>query len=133
MLRSCTPVLYVDAIEPVLPFWERLGFARVAEVPHGDRLGFVIFVRDGVQVMYQTHASVDADVPGVPMARDGTVSVGLYLSVDDLETVARAMEGETPAVPRRTTFYGADEIGWREPGGHFVVFAQHAPEEGAAG
>jgi hypothetical protein len=25
---------------------------------------------------------------------------------------------------RRTTFYGMHEIGVREPGGHFVVFAQ---------
>ena len=27
-------------------------------------------------------------------------------------------------VPRRQTFYGMDEIGVREPGGHVVMFAQ---------
>lgn len=37
-----TPVLIVPAIEPVLPLWESIGFARTAEVPHGDALGFVI-------------------------------------------------------------------------------------------
>ena len=29
-------------------------------------------------------------------------------------------------VPRRQTFYGADEIGVREPGGNLVMFAQHS-------
>ncbi|HUP61024.1 MAG TPA: hypothetical protein VNA69_11450 [Thermoanaerobaculia bacterium] len=41
-----TPVLIVPAIEPVLPLWESIGFTRTAEVPHGDRLGFVILLVD---------------------------------------------------------------------------------------
>jgi hypothetical protein len=27
-------------------------------------------------------------------------------------------------MPRRETSYGSTEIGYREPGGHFVTFAQ---------
>ena len=30
----------------------------------------------------------------------------------------------TLLLPRRTTFYGATEVGYREPGGHVVTFAQ---------
>jgi hypothetical protein len=30
----------------------------------------------------------------------------------------------TLVLPRRTTFYGMDEIGVREPAGHIVMFAQ---------
>ena len=127
MLRSLTPVLYVDGIEPVLPFWtDRLGFTCVAQVPHGDAIGFVILQRDGLEVMCQTHASIADDVPAALSPGDGR-SVGLYLGVDDLDAVANAMAGIAPVVPRRRTFYGADEIGWREPGGHVVLFAQAAP------
>src|ERR1035441_6702199 len=43
-----TAVLYVDKVEDSLTFWgERMGFERVAEVPEGDRLAFVILIRDG--------------------------------------------------------------------------------------
>jgi uncharacterized glyoxalase superfamily protein PhnB len=130
MIRSLTPVLHVDQIEPVLRFWvDRLGFTLAAQVPHEGALGFVILARDGVEVMYQTRASVAADVPAASSEGAGR-SVGLYVAVDDLGAVARALAGVEPVVPRRRTFYGADEIGWREPGGHVVLFAQHS--EGAA-
>jgi hypothetical protein len=39
MIKKVTPVLIVDRIEPLLPLWDALGFARAAEVPHGDVLG----------------------------------------------------------------------------------------------
>ena len=43
-MKKLTPILVVDAIEPCLPFWtQRLGFTVNAEVPEGDRLGFVMF------------------------------------------------------------------------------------------
>ncbi|HEY0780477.1 MAG TPA: hypothetical protein VGD56_21150 [Gemmatirosa sp.] len=137
MIRSLTPVLYVDRIEPVLPFWvDRLGFTVVAEVPHGDTIGFALLQRDGVELMYQTRASVAADVPAA-LSFDGrpdggaagrVPSGGLYVDVPDLDAVARAFADQPPVVPRRRTFYGTDEIGWREPGGHVVLFAQHAAD-----
>ena len=34
-------------------------------------------------------------------------------------------------VPKRTTFYGATEVGVREPGGNLIVFAMQGQEEGA--
>jgi uncharacterized glyoxalase superfamily protein PhnB len=122
MLRL-TPVLVVDAIEPALPFWvDRLGFNQTAEVPHEGQLGFVILERDGVQVMYQSRASVAADVP--PLASAPQQGTFLFLVVDDLNAVAAALDGVATVVPRRTTFYGADELIVREPCGNTVTFAQ---------
>ena len=120
-----SPVMVVDAIEPCLPFWiERLGFAQGATVPDGDRLGFVILSRDNVEVMYQTRASVAADMPALADLPGGN-SITLYIDVSDLDVVERAMHGVPLVVPRRKTFYGADELGVREPGGNIVLFAQH--------
>lgn len=122
-MKKLTPVIIVDAIEPCVPFWERLGFTKTAEVPDGDRLGFVILVKDGVEVMYQTHESVEKDAPGlVPRSRGH--GAGLFIEVSDVASVERALDGIDVVVPRRTTFYGMDEIGVREPGGHVVMFAQ---------
>lgn len=126
-MQKATAVLCVEEIEPVLPFWmDRLGFEKTAEVPHGDRLGFVILQRGGVEIMYQTRDSVAEDVPllaGTPMG--GTL---LFVQVDDLDEVARALDGIEPVVPRRKTFYGADELIVREPAGNVVTFAQFAAE-----
>ena len=59
MIKKLTPVLYVEEIEPCLDLWvNRLGFARTVEVPEGDKLGFVTLAKDGVEVMYQSRASV---------------------------------------------------------------------------
>ena len=122
-MKKLTPVIVVDAIEPVLPFWrDQLGFAVTAEIPHGDRLGFVILQRDGVEVMYQSRASVAADVPA--MARgDGTRTV-LFLEVEDVEDVARRMKEFETIVPMRKTSYGSTEFFVRAPCGSAVGFAQ---------
>jgi uncharacterized glyoxalase superfamily protein PhnB len=130
MKPNCTklsPVLVVDAIEPALPFWTgRLGFAVTVQVPLAEGrpdLGFAILQQGAVEVMLQTRASVAGDVPA--LAKEPNRAT-LYVEVADIEAVARAVQGLEIVVPRRTTFYGADEIGVRAPGGHVVLFAQHA-------
>ena len=130
-IQSLTPVLIVEAIEPVLHFWrDRLGFAVLTEVPHEGTLGFVILGRDGAMVMYQTRQSVAADVPA--LAQDMGRGVGLFLQVADVDAIERALEGVPRVLPRRRTFYGMDEVIVREPAGFAVTFAQRI-EESAAG
>ncbi|HYR27826.1 MAG TPA: VOC family protein [Thermoanaerobaculia bacterium] len=121
-----TPVLVVPEIEPVLPLWEALGFARVAEVPHGDKLGFVILAGDGAEVMYQTLDSVRADEPLVlEKSQPGTVS--LFIEVPKLdEIVAKLPAGTDVFVERRVTPYGATETMLRDAAGNVIVFAEFA-------
>lgn len=126
-MKRLTPVLAVEAIEPVLPFWtERLGFTKTVEVPEGDKLGFVILEKDGVQVMYQTWHSVEKDVPA--LARESRGPAFLFLEVASIADVQKRLAGVQPVVPLRTTFYGATELIVREPGGHIVTFAEFAQE-----
>lgn len=123
-MKKLTPILYVERIEPAISFWvDRLGFERGAEVPHEDHLGFLILEKDGVEVMYQSRASVQADAPALAerMPMEGSF---LFFEVDDLDAVERALEGVEQVVPRRKTFYGAEEIFVREPAGNMVGFAQ---------
>ena len=121
-MKKLTPVLNVETIEPVLPGWvDRLGFEKTAEVPHEDALGFVILKQGSVEIMYQTRASVEADLgsdAGIPLG--GT---SLFIEVDDLDDVERRLDGVQHVIPRRKTFYGADEIVVREPAGNLVIFA----------
>jgi len=123
-LLKSTPVLFVDAIEPSLPFWqERLGFQRQTEVPDGDRLGFVILGNGSVEVMYQSIAMLKQDSAAHAVRFDNDRTF-LFVEVDDIGALAKALDGFEIVMPRRETFYGSVEIGYREPGGHFVTFAQ---------
>jgi uncharacterized glyoxalase superfamily protein PhnB len=123
--RKITATLAVDAIEPALPFWsERFGFTATVSVPlkgEGGPLGFVILQRDDVEVMLQTRDSIRLDV--ATLADEPNRSF-LFVEVADIEAIAAAADGCEIVVPRRQTFYGADELGVRAPGGHLVVFAQ---------
>ena len=126
LFRKLTPVLMVDAIEPCLPLWlDRLGWEQTAAVPEGDRLGFVILAKDGLELMYQSWASVEKDL-GQRREHPPTTSVALYFEVADLADIERRIQGVPVALPRRRTFYGMDEIGVHEAGGHLVIFAQPA-------
>ena len=125
-VKKLTPVLSVEAIEPCLDFWTRLGFEKTVEMPHEERLGFVILKSGSVEIMYQTRASVAEDVP--PLASAPLAGTFLFLEVDDVDAVEHALAGVEHVIPRRKTFYGADEVIVREPGGNVVTFAQFASE-----
>jgi hypothetical protein len=120
-LKRITPVLIVDEIEPCLSFWDALGFDRTADTDHEGRLGFVMLEKSGLEIMYQTRASIAADIPELgdtPQA--GTY---LFLEVMDLDATLEAIAGAPIVFPRRRTSYGMEEIGVREPGGNTLTFA----------
>ena len=124
-LKQLTPVLIVEAVEPCLRFWvDRLGFAITNQVPGPDgKLIFASVQLGPVEVMYQTRASVVDEQPGAAKELMGH-SVALFITVEDLDTVARALDGAPVVKPRHKTFYGSTEIYVREPGGNTVGFAE---------
>ncbi|HUP45627.1 MAG TPA: VOC family protein [Thermoanaerobaculia bacterium] len=125
MFRKITSVLVVQDIEPVLPFWEAIGFRKTVEVPHGNRLGFVILEGDGVQLMYQTIDSVRDDEKGVLDGPRPIEAGALFIEVEDVDALSKRIPpGTGVIVQRRTTFYGATETIVRDPAGNVVTFAQ---------
>ena len=126
-LKSVTPVLIVDAVEPCAAFWtEQLGFTKDSEVPGDDgKLVFVILKKGDLELMYQTKASVTADSP--EQARDlvghSTALFFTVSSIADLDAVERAVQGAPVVKARHKTFYGSTEFYVREPGGNVVGFA----------
>lgn len=139
MILQSTPVLFVDKVGPSEAFFEKLGFERTVSVPEGDseEAGFVIMMQggrndSGLGVMLQTRRSAREDMTEADPALFDGAGTFLFVSVADVNAAAKALDGHEQFLPRRDTFYGATEIGFREPGGHHVVLAQFAansPEE----
>lgn len=124
-LTHLAPVLVVDAIEPCVAFWvERFGFKVDNQVPGPDgALLFASVATEGIEIMYQTRASVAAENPAALEAAAGR-SAALYFTVSDLDQVEQAIAGAPVVKPRHRTFYGSSEVYVREPGGTLVGFAQ---------
>jgi hypothetical protein len=130
LLTKATPVLVVDSIEPVLSFWKKLGLTPTTEVPDSTgRLAFVILAAAGVEIMYQTRASVQDDLVKSASVKDAFRSspqqTTLFLEVTALSEVESRLQGELLVMPMRKTFYGSTEIGYADPAGNIVVFAEH--------
>jgi uncharacterized glyoxalase superfamily protein PhnB len=123
-VKRITPVLFVKEIEPILPFWvDSLGFTKAIEVPHGNKLGFIALQKGNTEVMYQSYASLGEDLPLIAeAARKGPTF--LYVEVDNLDAVLAALKNSKIVQPERTAFYGMREVGYQDPTGHFITFAQ---------
>jgi uncharacterized glyoxalase superfamily protein PhnB len=123
-VKKITSVLFAEEIEPCLKFWvERFRFEKTIEVPEGNKLAFAILQKNGVELMYQTYASAEKDVSAVsPEVRKGPSF--LYVEVESLDEIISAAKGAEVIMPIRTTFYGAKEIGIKDPAGHIITFAQ---------
>jgi uncharacterized glyoxalase superfamily protein PhnB len=123
-VKKLTPILFAEEIEPCLKFWiERLGFDKTIDVPDRNKLSFAILQKGSVELMYQTYASAEKDITTISSeVRKGPSF--LYVEIENLDEIVNALKGVNVAMPVRTTFYGAKEIGVKDPAGHVVIFAQ---------
>jgi len=123
-IKRITPILFAEEIESCIQFWtQRMGFTKTVEVPEGDRLGFALLEKDGLELMYQSYASVEKDNPATAEAvKKGPAF--LYIDVDDLERALAAVGNAEIVMPVRSTFYGSKEFGIKDPVGHYIIFAQ---------
>jgi hypothetical protein len=121
-VKKVTPVRIVERIEPCLPFWcDAVGYTKSAEVPHEGALGFVLLESAAGEIMFQTRASLAADIAEAARLEPHTV---LFIEVESLEKARAATRSARVLVDERTTFYGMRETVVLDPAGTVVVFAQ---------
>ncbi len=121
-LNKLSPVLIVEEIEPSIDFWMTFGFNKTVEIPEGNSLGFLILEKDGIEIMYQSTASVKKDLPS--MVKFGVSRASLYIECEDLTELLGKIDPKTIVVEPRKTFYGSKEVFVREPGGNVIGFAE---------
>jgi catechol 2,3-dioxygenase-like lactoylglutathione lyase family enzyme len=127
-LKRLTTVVFTDDVDACSTFYtRRLGFEQTMAVPTqqpgetGNQ--FVAITNGRHELMFQTFKSAEADAPGAVAPADPP-SFMLYLEVASLDLAIEGMKGLEPAITRRRTFYGSEEIGYRDPCGIIVVLAE---------
>lgn len=123
-VKKITPILFAQELEPCIKFWtDRLGFQKTVEVPEGEKIAFAMVEKNGLELMYQSFASVEKENAATGAAARKGPSF-LYIEVEDLNAALEATNGAEVVMPVRTTFYGAKEFGVKDPAGHYFIFAQ---------
>jgi len=125
MINKSTPVLHVRTVEPSLKFWtERFGFKSTIQVPEGNHIGFVALDSGAVELMYQTYEGMQVDQANALAKEVDKGPTFIFMEVADINAVIKALDGAEIVQGLHETFYGAQEIVAKEPGGHFVIFSQ---------
>ena len=125
MINRSTPVLHVKTVEPSLKFWtERFGFKSTIQVPEGNHIGFVALDYGAVELMYQTYEGMQVDQASALAKEVEKGPTFIFMEVADINAVVKALDGAEIVQGLHETFYGAQEIVAKEPGGHFVIFSQ---------
>src|SRR5258706_11646775 len=102
-MKSIVANLIVESIESCLPFYvERLGFEKTVDVPHEDRIGFVIMKRGELELMMQSRASVAADIAGLA---GEAFHAALYIEVEQLAPIPKALRDWPRLMPEPMTSY----------------------------
>lgn len=122
-LEKLTTLLVVNAIEPCLPAWQKLGYAVTVRVPEAGPPGFVILAGPAGELMLQTRASLADDLPAVAERKPSYL---LYADVHSLEAAKGELTGAKILVAHRTTFYGANEAWLELEGGVILGLSVHA-------
>ncbi|MDJ0712481.1 MAG: hypothetical protein QNJ14_19005 [Woeseiaceae bacterium] len=127
-IKRLTTVVITETVDDCVAFWtDRLGFKETMSVPAtqpGETGKQFAAVTNGQhELMFQTLRSSDEDLPGAFGLAEPR-SFMLYVDVPSLDGAIERMHDLEPAVSRRTTFYGSEEIGYRDPCGVLVVLAE---------
>jgi uncharacterized glyoxalase superfamily protein PhnB len=129
-VKKITAILFAEELDPCISFWiDRLGFQKTLEVPEGNKIGFAILEKNGLELMYQSFASAQKDNAATGEAVRKGPSF-LYIEVADLNAALEATKGTEIVMPVRTTFYHAKEFGIKDPAGHYLIFAQQGAAPG---
>jgi uncharacterized glyoxalase superfamily protein PhnB len=125
ILESLSPNLISDDVNKSVKFYtDILGFTKIASVPETGKYDWVMLVRDGVTMMFQSLGSLQTDLPNLKITAKGSLGT-FYIKVKGLDQLFDAVNGKAEVVvPMRTTFYNAREFAIKDPDGYFLMFAE---------
>lgn len=124
-LESMSPNFMTDHMDEVLDFYVNiLGFTKLMGFPEQAPHSWAMLQRDEITLMFQSRASLAAELPVFENApTDGNLS--LYIKVVDIKSWLEQIGPKVKLVkPLTTTFYGANEFVFADPEGRIISFAE---------
>jgi lactoylglutathione lyase len=124
-LNKLTPNIMVEDVNRTLQFYkETLGFEIVATVPDEGRFDWAMLKRDGVEIMFQSRASLGAEIPALQQREIGG-ALTFYMNIEGVKELYADLKGKVSIVQEmHTTFYGAQEFAIQDSDGYILSFAE---------
>ena len=124
MFKTLSPNIMVDDLPGTIRFYtEQMGFTLEATAPQQPPYDWASLRRDGVNLMFQTRASLGGDVPAL---KDRPIGGALtfYIQVADVEALYAELKDKVDIQREpQTTFYGAREFDCRDCNGYLLTLA----------
>jgi lactoylglutathione lyase len=132
-LKRMTPNLMVEHVNETVAFYKDvLGFALLASVPEEGQFDWAMMKHGGVEIMFQTRASLSGELPLFQSKPIGG-ALTLYIDVEDIKGLYASLQGKVPILQEmKTTFYGAREFTIQDCNGYILTFSEQAAETGAS-
>ena len=129
MLKKLTPNLMVEDVAQTLEFYEDvLGFNVVMTLPEAAPFDFAIVSRDGVELMFQSRQSLSENVPALTGSTIGA-SQTFYIDVSGINDLYEQIRDRVEIlVDLHTTFYGTQEVYFRDLNGYILSFSEAKQE-----
>ena len=128
-LKKLTPNLMVEDVNETVAFYKDvLGFALLASVPEEGQFNWAMMKHGGVEIMFQSRASLTGDVPQFEGKAIGG-SLTLYIDVEDIKGLYANLQNRVTLLhDMATTFYGTREFTIQDCNGYILTFAQAETE-----
>ena len=120
----------VEDVARTLVFYrETLGFEVLTTLPEQEPFAFAIVKRDGVELMFQSRASLSDNVPALSGAPIGA-SQTFYIEVTGIKDLYERLRDRVEiVVDFHDTFYGTQEFYFRDINGYILSFSE-SPQQG---
>lgn len=124
-LKKLTPNIMVEDVNRTIQFYkEVLGFELITTVPEEGQFGWAMMKRGGVELMFQSRASLTEELPAFADRAIGG-SLTFYIEVDGLQDLyAGIKERVTIVQDMHTTFYGMREFAIQDCNGFVLSFSE---------
>jgi lactoylglutathione lyase len=123
--HKLTPNMMVEDVNATVDFYrDVLGFDLVMTVPDSGRFDWALVRRDGIEMMFQTRASLSGDLPAFADRPLGG-ALTFYLDVEGIDALYRQLQARVAVVKElHETFYGTREFAIEDVNGFILTFAE---------
>jgi len=122
-MQSVSPNIFVNDINKTIDFYKKLGFNVVTTVPEEGALDWAMLTCGNVTFMFQTFASLGANLPAVSRQNGG--SLLLYIQTTRIRKFYEAIKDKVTIVSDiEIASYGATEFSILDINGYILTFAE---------
>jgi uncharacterized glyoxalase superfamily protein PhnB len=122
-MESLAPNIFVKDMNATIAFYKQLGFETIMTVPEKGDYDWVMMVKEGVTIMFQTFKNLGEMLPEINRKDGG--SLLFYVRLKGIRVFHDKIKDKVKVIVElNKTFYGATEFSIVDNNGYVLTFAE---------